>query len=285
MKLILSRKGFDSSAGGVPSPIFPNGRIVSLPIPDKSSSVRYGDISYDGSSLGTLVSDLTHRIPPTHFAHIDPDLVAGSLPRLTGWRPILGQTGQSQRHLQNNGIGTGDLFLFFGLFKNIEIRNGSYTWVRNAQPCHVIWGWLQVEEVLHLGNSLPQGYEWAYYHPHFNKKDDPNNVIYIARHHLQLGERTENLPGAGVFPFFSFNRRLTLPRSKKVSVWELPGWFHPDEGRKPLTYHSDMKRWQKHDDRTTLNSVARGQEFILDCDEYPEAIQWAYDLIKNHDRC
>ena len=33
MKLILSRKGFDSQSGGCPSPIFPNGTLYSLPIP------------------------------------------------------------------------------------------------------------------------------------------------------------------------------------------------------------------------------------------------------------
>ena len=33
MKIILSRKGFDSSYGGYPSPIFPDGSLLSIPIP------------------------------------------------------------------------------------------------------------------------------------------------------------------------------------------------------------------------------------------------------------
>jgi len=33
MKFILSRKGFDSKSGGYPSPIFPDGSLISLPIP------------------------------------------------------------------------------------------------------------------------------------------------------------------------------------------------------------------------------------------------------------
>ena len=33
MKIVLSRKGFDSACGGVASPIFPDGGYVSLPIP------------------------------------------------------------------------------------------------------------------------------------------------------------------------------------------------------------------------------------------------------------
>ena len=287
MKLILSRKGFDSSAGGVPSPIFPDGRMVSLPIPDKNSTVTYGDISYDGDSLGNLVSHLTNgRLPPHYRAHIDPDLVHDSLPRLPDWQPIFGQTGQAQGHLRNNEVGPGDLFLFFGLFRRVEVLSGSYTWVPEVRPCHVIWGWLQVAKVLQLGNSRPHGYEWAEYHPHFNRGTDPNNMVYLASRHLQIDKRAVDLQGAGVFPRFSLSRHLTAPHAENLSIWDLPGWFHPGENRTPLTYHADMQRWQKRGDRTELKSVARGQEFVLDCDEYPEAVQWAYDLIqKNENKC
>ncbi|HSH28138.1 MAG TPA: hypothetical protein VK972_10310, partial [Wenzhouxiangella sp.] len=75
MKIILSRKGFDSAAGGVPSPILPDGRIVSLPIPDQRSPVRYGEIGSDGRDIGALVSNLTGgRIRRSSRAHLDPDL-------------------------------------------------------------------------------------------------------------------------------------------------------------------------------------------------------------------
>ena len=117
MKLIFSRKGFDSSAGGVPSPIFPDGRMISLPIPDERSKVTYADISYNGASLGSLVAQLTReRIPAHSRVQIDPALAQDSLQRLAGWRPIFGQTGPAQGHLRNNGVGPGDLFLFFGFF-------------------------------------------------------------------------------------------------------------------------------------------------------------------------
>jgi len=38
MKIILSRKGFDSSYGGCPSPILPDGTLLSLPIPEMKFS-------------------------------------------------------------------------------------------------------------------------------------------------------------------------------------------------------------------------------------------------------
>lgn len=284
MKLILSRKGFDSSSGGVPSPIFPDGRMVSLPIPDKNSIVSYGEIYYAGESLGPLVFHLTNgRLYPHYRAHIDPDLVHDSLPRLPGWRPIFGQTGQAQSHLRNNGVGLGDLFLFFGLFRRVEAINGSYRWIREARPCHVIWGWLQVGEVLLLGNARPQGYEWAEYHPHFNRGADPNNAVYLASSHLEIDNQAEDLPGAGIFPCFSLGRQLTAPDSEILSTWDLPSWFYPEGNRTPLTYHTDMQRWQRRGDRTELKSVARGQEFVLDCDEYSKAVQWACDLIRSTD--
>ena len=36
MRVILSRKGFDSQYGGMPSPILPDGTLLSLPIPSKT---------------------------------------------------------------------------------------------------------------------------------------------------------------------------------------------------------------------------------------------------------
>ena len=286
MKLILSRKGFDSASGGVPSPIFRDGRMLSLPIPDKKSVVTYGEIRYEGGSIGPLVEELTGgRIPSTYRAHIDPDIVYDSLPRQRGWRPIFGQTGQAQGHLRKCEVGVGDLFLFFGLFRAVECSNGVHHWAANSRPCHVLWGWLQIAEALPLGVATPTGFPWAEYHPHFHRGSDRNNVLYLARRYLGTDRAAEgDLPGAGVFSKFSPELKLTAPNADSTSTWELPGWFHPGEGRTPLTYHSDPGRWGRVGSRSKLTAVARGQEFVLDCDEYPEAIDWASDLILEHGR-
>jgi hypothetical protein len=45
VNIILSRKGFDSGYGGWASPIFPDGRILSLPIPASNGSVSYDDLA------------------------------------------------------------------------------------------------------------------------------------------------------------------------------------------------------------------------------------------------
>ena len=48
MKIILSRKGFDSSSGGYCNPILPDGKtLLSLPIPGVSDySVKYKDLVF-----------------------------------------------------------------------------------------------------------------------------------------------------------------------------------------------------------------------------------------------
>lgn len=86
MKIIFSRKGFDSSSGGLPSPILPDGRIISFPIPDKTSSIKYSDIKYDEFNIGHMVSLLSKdKIPAHYFAHLDPDLRHDAIQRSTGW--------------------------------------------------------------------------------------------------------------------------------------------------------------------------------------------------------
>jgi hypothetical protein len=281
MKIILSRKGFDSASGGTPSPIFPDGRMVSLPIPDKHSSIRYSDIQWHEYSVGTLVSDLTNgRIPETHFAHLDPDIHHESLPRQAGWRAIFGQTGSAQGHLQNNSVGAGDLFLFFGLFKEVRQFNGKLLWDKQSPQRHVLWGWIQVDAVLRIDECSPLDYEWARYHPHFHRDADKNNVLYIARESLTLpGDDGAEQPGSGTFIKLSEKRVLTSRDSAKPSLWQLPHWFYPRDGKFPLTYHSDLDRWQRTETCTRLSAAARGQEFILDAGEYPEAIGWVRSLI------
>ncbi|MBB3140019.1 Nmad3 family putative nucleotide modification protein [Halomonas organivorans] len=280
MKLILSRKGFDTSAGGVPNPILPDGRLLALPIPDARSVIPYRAITQQGEPLGPLVADLTRgRVSPDAGAHLDPDLHPGQLPRAPGWRPLFGQMASAQSHLRNQGVGPGDLFLFFGLFRDVERVDGRWRFVPASRPRHVLWGWLQVGEALALGERLPVGVEWAHEHPHCQRLDAPRNMLYIASPRLTIDRYAIGLPGAGIFTHYATRHCLTAPNAETVSAWELPAWFQPGEGRSPLTYHADPRRWRRRADRVALQAVARGQEFVLDGEQYPEAIPWARELI------
>src|SRR5712691_7169936 len=103
MKIILSRKGFDSENGGCPSPIFEDNSFLSLPIPEKTARLKVSDIG-GNQSIGTIVQDLTSRRkkPIRDRAHLDPDLRWDSLLREPDWRPLYGQSLNAQRHLDNN---------------------------------------------------------------------------------------------------------------------------------------------------------------------------------------
>jgi len=258
--------------------------MVSLPIPDKQSPIRYKDIRWQEHNLGTVVSDLTGgRVPASHLAHLDPDINSESLPRHSGWRPIFGQTGAAQGHLRKNGVQAGDVFLFFGLFQNVIQFSGKLQWDKSSPLRHVLWGWLQIDEVLKIDGCSLSVREWAKYHPHFHRNPDTNNTLYIGRRHLTLpGVSPRGLAGAGVFPDLSRELVLTAPVGTSVSLWELPQWLYPRHGKHPLTYHSDLARWKRTENSTRLKVVGRGQEFILDVEEFPEAIDWLKMLLENH---
>jgi Nucleotide modification associated domain 3 len=196
MKIILSRKGFDSSAGGKASPIFPDGTMLSLPIPDKASPIAYQDIAGNQhASVGELVEDLAKR-PPAHRAHLDPDLSAHALPRMHGWRPLFGQEVAAEKHLENHNVGAGDIFVFFGRFRRVERPASQWQYVRSCRPVHVIFGWLQVAERVPVC-EWPDTEEWAHYHPHFHRKPHPANVVYVAAKRLVLpGVKSPAVPGA-----------------------------------------------------------------------------------------
>jgi hypothetical protein len=132
VKLILSRKGFDSANGGVPSPIFPNGSMYSIPIRQLGATKRYADLAKGdataGNDIGTVVEHLTRgRVRAGDLVHFDPDLEASALPRGQGWRPCFGQTGAARSHLMGAGVGPGDLFLFFGWFRRV-LRGRDGRW-------------------------------------------------------------------------------------------------------------------------------------------------------------
>ena len=266
----------------MPSPILPDGRMISLPIPDKQSPIRYADISINGENIAPLVSNFTRgRVKPHYGTHLDPDLSTGNLPRIAGWRPIFGQTGAAQGHLCKNGVQKGDLFLFFGLFRRATLTSGKYSLLKGSPLIHAVWGWLQIGEILPVDSSKKLLPAWAGYHPHCYRGPEHNNVLYVSSNRLSLGQVVlEDCSGAGIFPNFSVKRQLTAPSAPNPSLWGLPEWFFPQNGLTPLTYHADPGRWRRVEHGTELRTAARGQEFILDCDEYPEAFQWLSWFLK-----
>ena len=170
MKLVLSRKGFDSAAGGIASPILPDGRMISLPIPGGNDNFTFADLNVPEISASALLSDLSsERHAITDAVHLDPDLDRSIQSRLPGWRPALGQTGAAQTHLNGQGVGPGDVFLFFGWFRRVELHQSMWRYLPRAPDLHVMFGWLEVGNVITLHqnrNAALAEFPWIADHPH-----------------------------------------------------------------------------------------------------------------------
>ncbi|WP_428486861.1 hypothetical protein [Rhodopila sp.] len=272
MRLIFSRKGFDGTAGGCASPIVDD-RPVSLPIPTRSpTSTCYGDLL---GAYGDLVQDLTSgRITRCSPCHLDPDIRVGCLPRLPGWRGCLGQVGAARSHLVRQGVGPGDLFLFWGRFR--PARRISGRWTFHGLTQHRIFGWLQVGEVIELGPDgawVTTRYPWLSSHPHARAGWPASNGLYVGAETLDAPGVHAGLPGWGTF---ARGYGLTAPNANP-SVWSVPKWLNPAVGGAGMTYHASQ-RW--HADGT-VKTVAQGQEFVSTVDGSPEVSDWLVKLFED----
>ena len=296
MKLILSRKGFDSAAGGIPSPIFsgPSNRMISFPIPGRSRT-RYCDIDVDvgggeSCSMGHLVHVLSKGKAHSGWPmHLDPDLDRKALTRHEHWRPLFGQAGAAQTHLEKQGVDVGDLFLFFGWFREVESHHETWRYVPGAPDKHVLFGWLQIGEIVPVDERIKERLPWALEHPHVARPlraGKGKEAIYVASKWLTLpdGAKTRH-PGAGTF---SYNDNLVLTeRQKSRSNWLLPEWFLPAFQKPTLSYHTNPNKWNVSSNRVgvRLKTVGRGQEFVIDIDYAAgEASLWIDNLIQ-HRNC
>jgi hypothetical protein len=254
VKIILSRKGYDSENGGGPSPILPDGRMVSLPIPSSSDARRYGELlGEDGKPICQTLRDLNVFDSGVDArCHLDPDLGAWSVPREPGWKPGFGQLDAAAAQLDNQGVGVGDLFLFFGWFRRTEIVGGKLRFVQGAhQDLHVIFGWLEIGEIVRptKGSAVPAGLAD---HPHYSERRRANstNRIYVARDRLTVVPKQ---PGAGVFRY-SEHLVLTKPGMSRTR-WALDRAVF---GNVEISYHS-ADSWEDG----FFQSAKKGQEFVL----------------------
>ena len=233
MKVVFSRKGFDSAAGGAPSPIV-NGRPISLPIPARDRS----ETTYGNLGLGSHVKQMTRgRITASCYCHCDPMFEDG--------RCAFGQTGASQSHLSNNGVEKGDLFLFYGLFSDLD----------GADRHHRIFGFLKIEKILRPGSAPTESCQptgFSIRHPHTIGEWNENNAIYVGP------GRTATIDSPKL--------RLSIPNGP-VSHWRIPSWLR-ETG---LSYHDNPKRWLSNG---VLHTTSPGQEFVADITGNRMAASW-----------
>lgn len=256
MKIILSRKGFDSQNGGIPSPILPDGTLLTLPIPSKSSPTIYTDLHHEGRNYYEIIKDLhpSTKVREKWTCHLDPDLVEEVTNRQGTWHPALGQCDQSESHLKAQGVGIGDVFLFWGWFRQTEKLEGHLRFVKGAPDLHVIFGYLAILEKFAKG--IPDRYS---YHPHaspaFSAKK--KNCLYLS-----------DSKSSGTF---KFDRNLILTKEGETrSKWALPECFRGLS----ITYHSD-ESWKD----SYFESAKKGQEFVVE--ESAAVTKWFLSLLQD----
>lgn len=286
MRIVLSRKGFDSAYGKTPSPILPDGTPVPLPIPALGSPTRFDDVRWRDATLGPIVEALTHgRVRGSDRCHLDPDLRRGALPRAAAWRPAFGQVGAAAAHLANEGVGPGDVFVFFGSFRRTEREGLGY--VAHEPAVHLIFGWLQVADVLNVGDETEQALRerpWLERHPHLEGRWDASNTIYVASEKLTISGNETGHAGGGMLSSASAATTLTAPGAAGRSDWRIPAWLAPGTGRRGLSYHRDAARWRVDGESADVRTVGRGQEFVIDTGNDTPAQQWLLSIVAGHSK-
>ncbi len=124
-----------------------------------------------------------HIDPQTH-CHLDPQLE--NYFNCENFKGSLGQIKGFQAHLEKNGVGVGDLFLFYGWYE--DIINDKYH--KNGK--HVIWGYMQIGEIIKPEtlnkserNEVEKKYPWLKYQPHFAGHANSDITLKIYTHYCQ----------------------------------------------------------------------------------------------------
>lgn len=265
MQIILSRKGFDSKYGRIASPILPDGTLLSLPIPSNKDAIKYSDLNYNKRTYYDIIKGLNPRtkITENYNCHLDPDIRKEIANRGKNWKPLFGQSKTALSHLLKQNVKSGDIFLFFGWFKNTELIDKDFKYVKNTPDLHVIYGYFQINE-MHL-NPLTFPKEFCH-HPHANISKYPdNNCIIEATNKLSI---MPDYPGSGVF---KYNPKLILSKEDETrSKWKLPSIFR----KVNITYHS-KESWKAN----YFQSADIGQEFVIKAND--NIIEWTKEIIKS----
>ena len=273
MKIILSRKGFDSGYGGYPSPIIEtNGtkEMLSLPIPFEDDNRNFKELCYKEQNYFKLIQDLSNGKFKKEKCHLDPDIRKEAIDRKDDWRGLFGQSDSAYGHLRNQNINENDVFLFFGWFREASYVGGKLQYKKGAADLQVIFGYLQVGK-LYVSPSIDNLPDYAKTHPHAVYKNK-NNAIYEAK---KLFTEKDEIPGYGPL---KFNENLILTQDGQTrSRWKKSLPFVTQESNIAISYHS--KKAIKED---YFQSARIGQEFVVKKDAEGKVENWAIDLIKDY---
>lgn len=301
MKVIISRKGLDTTSHNEikeqnnsksksfshgSSPIFKD-CMFSLPISDiLENNNSYSHIKFKGKTYSEIFQKL-HGLDPdkcNRGAHLDPDLMHSSKVRKEGWKPNFGQHSDRLRQLRKQKVSTGDIFLYFGRYSSIDMKftdlfeNPFMPEIKGTTAFHCFHGWLEIGTTEHVKNSTVKSWPWLDDHPHVLNSDykdstiESLNSIFISSDFLNLDKE---LPGAGVFPEYNQNLRLSDPNGSRSDQWLLPNWA------KNISKPKALRPKRTEGELTIVDTRGQWQEAIIDTDYVPEAKDWALEIIKS----
>ena len=270
MKVILSRKGFDSKYGGIPSPIMPDGTLLSMPIPySHETGITFEDLCYGEETYLDILSQLApNRKNGYKYCHLDPDIRKGvRVIHEERWEAAFGQAGAAQTHLANQNVKEGDLFLFFGWFRQTKINeNNELKYIWNAPHVQAIYGYLHVGEIISTRGEIEK-YNW---HPHAGEDllAEENNALYLATKQLVINNQL--FPGYGTLNYQ--NDCVLTAEGETRSRW-----------KKELPWVANHCITITHHDESSIKpgyfqSVPIGQEFVISKNE--EVTKWALNIIE-----
>lgn len=295
MKLVLSRKGFDSGSGGCLSPYdHDSGHYIWFPIPEKvnsySNQIRYTDIlvkneylcNLKGSNLSEVYKSFKGKDQvklrkneyasiddPNLFTHFDPML--GKPPWLVENKNFIIGKGFGQfnaaPHLENHNVKDGSIFLFFGGFQSTSNKIVSG---------HYIYGWLKIKKRIETYmecKEIIEPYNLEH-HPHITEaafKRNQKNYIFLPDQWLF---EDLNIPGCGYFITLNDDLLLSCSKESNKATWKLPIFFY-----KNLT-QVHQKTWQIEQEKFCTVKTGIGQEFVTHLSKKGE--EWVRELfLKN----
>jgi hypothetical protein len=101
-------------------------------------------------------------------------------------------------------------------------------------------------------------------------EDGSRNRLYVS---------SESGLKAGVFPT-EFESVVLTKEGERPSRWLLAEEFDSLFLDRGLSYHPSEARWHREGKRIALQTVARGQEFVLDGARHPSVAKYFVDRIK-----
>jgi len=316
-KIILSRKGFDSSNGGDFSPFdIETGRYIVLPIPNgkigssyPGNRIIYEDIKIkpdyisgiDAKNLRELVCHESIRYVQKardaisrKYAHFDPWL--GHCPWLREDSDhrlgAFGQVGSPQGVLKKHHVGKGSLFLFFSRFKPVNGNKGSKFNDIDVSREHLekgvafIYGWLKVGEVIekyddiHSKLSEIDAREVVQRHPHATREYFDDSSRTYKNNTIYIAEKylfDHSKRYSGCGYFPKLSGNLLLTATESAQK-PFHHWL-PSLWKMPpgLSRRTCLIYLNDWLDDNLMRHKTYGQEFVFDSSE--EFYQWFNDKL------